>query len=229
MRKNTLGRKPVRAYGGKGKTVIYEFDDGTGMVRKSGTISWRSTNPGKIRIGRIAKDNGSIGTIGPYAIFPDFETGRKAVYELFRHDSYQDLTLEEAIIKHVESTDNNDTEIIIQFMVSETGYSRYDLLRDLSILLLVAALMKKVGYWVGEGLVEPVSSLSKAYKWRTQKDNRVRKEHMEREGKVFNWDTPPFDGHPGEPYNCRCWAEMHVLPNAKKAASNHPFRIYITG
>lgn len=49
------------------------------------------------------------------------------------------------------------------------------------------------------------------YTWRTVKDDRVRSLHAEREGVVFSWDDPPDeepgDGHPGEPINCRCYAE----------------------
>ena len=45
------------------------------------------------------------------------------------------------------------------------------------------------------------------YIWRTVRDNRVREEHAERDGQVFSWDDPPEDGHPGEPINCRCYAE----------------------
>lgn len=48
---------------------------------------------------------------------------------------------------------------------------------------------------------------AKSYKWRTSLDERVRDEHAEREGQTFAWDAPPFDGHPGEPINCRCTAE----------------------
>jgi len=46
-----------------------------------------------------------------------------------------------------------------------------------------------------------------AYIWRTMNDNRVRSEHEDREGRHFTWDAPPEDGHPGEPINCRCYAE----------------------
>lgn len=45
------------------------------------------------------------------------------------------------------------------------------------------------------------------YIWRTALDERVRPEHAEREGETFSWDDPPDDGHPGEPINCRCYAE----------------------
>lgn len=48
------------------------------------------------------------------------------------------------------------------------------------------------------------------YKWRTAKDERVRKLHADREGKTFSWNEPPSDGHPGQPIQCRCWAEPNL-------------------
>lgn len=50
----------------------------------------------------------------------------------------------------------------------------------------------------------------RGYIWRTQRDERVRPEHEEREGERFTWDSPPDDGHPGEPPLCRCWAEPDI-------------------
>ena len=45
------------------------------------------------------------------------------------------------------------------------------------------------------------------YIWRTKKDSKVRGAHAAREGMIFNKHIPPDGGHPGEDYNCRCWAE----------------------
>ena len=45
------------------------------------------------------------------------------------------------------------------------------------------------------------------YIWRTQDDNKVRSNHAKFNGRVFSWDNAPPTGHPGEDYNCRCWAE----------------------
>lgn len=43
--------------------------------------------------------------------------------------------------------------------------------------------------------------------WRTVGDNRVRDEHEAREGQEFDW-AEGIDGEfPGEPIQCRCWAE----------------------
>lgn len=45
------------------------------------------------------------------------------------------------------------------------------------------------------------------YIWRTARDDRVRKQHQDREAKPFSWDDPPSGGHPGEAIQCRCFAE----------------------
>lgn len=50
------------------------------------------------------------------------------------------------------------------------------------------------------------------YIWRTRLDDKVRPSHAANDGKVFSWDSPPSTGHPGDDYNCRCWADP--VPNA---------------
>ncbi len=45
------------------------------------------------------------------------------------------------------------------------------------------------------------------YTWRSVGDSRVRTAHQLRDGEIFSWDRPPPDGHPGQPINCRCYAE----------------------
>lgn len=44
------------------------------------------------------------------------------------------------------------------------------------------------------------------YVWETRDDDRVRPAHRSRDGRVFRWDKPPSDGHPGYPIACRCEA-----------------------
>ncbi len=50
----------------------------------------------------------------------------------------------------------------------------------------------------------------KRFRWRTMRDNRVRRDHEDLEGKVFAFDEPPPEGLPGHPVNCRCYAEPLV-------------------
>lgn len=45
------------------------------------------------------------------------------------------------------------------------------------------------------------------YIWQTMMDSRVRPAHRVREGKIFNWNNPPYDGHPGMAIRCRCKAK----------------------
>ncbi|MFC6689205.1 phage minor head protein [Jhaorihella thermophila] len=45
------------------------------------------------------------------------------------------------------------------------------------------------------------------YVWRSRDDARVRDSHAEYDDRIFDWDTPPEGGHPGQAYNCRCHAE----------------------
>ena len=48
---------------------------------------------------------------------------------------------------------------------------------------------------------------SAGYIWRTAGDDKVRDEHGMRAGKTYTWNAPPDGEHPGDDYNCRCWAE----------------------
>jgi SPP1 gp7 family putative phage head morphogenesis protein len=48
------------------------------------------------------------------------------------------------------------------------------------------------------------------YIWRTSLDERVRQMHADRDGERFEWSTPPEDGHPGMPIQCRCVAEPDI-------------------
>jgi len=56
------------------------------------------------------------------------------------------------------------------------------------------------------------------YRWRTSLDEDVRKMHADLEGTVHSWNDPPVTNsagdrnHPGEDYQCRCWAEPIVEP-----------------
>lgn len=61
-----------------------------------------------------------------------------------------------------------------------------------------------------------------SYLWRSARDNRVRDEHSDRDGKMFRWDDPPEDGHPGEPIQCRCFSEPDFSQILQGAAEPDP-------
>lgn len=45
------------------------------------------------------------------------------------------------------------------------------------------------------------------YFWRTVGDESVRPDHVARNGKRFAYSDPPSDGPPGQPVQCRCYAD----------------------
>jgi SPP1 gp7 family putative phage head morphogenesis protein len=66
----------------------------------------------------------------------------------------------------------------------------------------------QVGKFFGEVNAQRQQDLGvEKYVWRTARDNRVREEHMEREGKSYEWGELGADEEPGQPINCRCQAE----------------------
>ena len=44
------------------------------------------------------------------------------------------------------------------------------------------------------------------FKWRTSEDERVRPDHQSLDNRIFNWNSPPDIGIPGQPIRCRCVA-----------------------
>lgn len=83
---------------------------------------------------------------------------------------------------------------------------------DEGILSNIIKYMNKLFHRKSEEPEKPKEN-SKDYIWRTQEDEKVRDLHRDLEGKTFNRDNPPvsgtsgFRGNPGEPANCRCYAE----------------------
>jgi hypothetical protein len=65
----------------------------------------KNHNPGNIEYGRFAVADGATGTDGRFAIFPDDQTGFKAMSDLLTH-YYVGATLEAAIAKWAPPTEN---------------------------------------------------------------------------------------------------------------------------
>jgi SPP1 gp7 family putative phage head morphogenesis protein len=60
------------------------------------------------------------------------------------------------------------------------------------------------------GLINQLRQLDlgiERYVWRSRDDARVRRRHASRDNRVFRWDRMPEGGHPGQDFNCRCYAE----------------------
>lgn len=99
-------------------------------VRVGGNRNWRNNNMGNIEYGEFAKHHGAIGTDGRFAIFPDDATGTAAARDLLRTESYQDLSIREAIARFAPSEENNVSEYVGHIQQS-TGFDPETLMKRL--------------------------------------------------------------------------------------------------
>jgi hypothetical protein len=87
--------------------LIAKRPDGS-VEKLTGSRNWRNNNPGNIEYGDFAKRMGAIGTDGRFAIFPNYETGRKAKEKLiFEGKNYSNLSLTSAIARYAPPSENN--------------------------------------------------------------------------------------------------------------------------
>lgn len=90
-----------------GRDVVYTAADGRRIRRTGGTRAWRNLNPGNIRYSEFSRNAGAIGQAGGFAVFPDEETGTRAISSLLRGQSYNNLTIARAITRYAPPSENN--------------------------------------------------------------------------------------------------------------------------
>lgn len=90
-----------------GRDVVYTAADGRRVRRTGGTRAWRNLNPGNIRYSEFSRNAGAIGQAGGFAVFPDEETGTRAISSLLRGQSYNNLTIARAITRYAPPSENN--------------------------------------------------------------------------------------------------------------------------
>ena len=132
----------------EGKSVVYNHSRGGCVQRKGGTRAWRNNNPGCIRYSPWTRDMGAIGEAGGFAVFPDEETGRCAITELLKTNSYRNLTIARAVAKYAPPAENN-TERYKRRLSQQTGLALNKRLRDLNSQQLerVADAIKDIEGW----------------------------------------------------------------------------------
>lgn len=80
------------------------------LTKRTGDRNWRNNNPGNLEYGPFAQAQGATGSDGRFAVFPDQQSGRKAMGEkLFKSDDYKGKNLSAAIAKWAPASDGNDT------------------------------------------------------------------------------------------------------------------------
>jgi len=131
-----------------GNSVIYTTSNGIHYKRTGGSSAWRNQNPGNIRYTDFARRMGAIGRAGGFAVFPDEETGMRAIGALLRTKSYNKLTLAGAISRYAPPIEN-DTAAYHRKMEKLTGLSINRRMADLNDeeLSRVARAIKQIEGW----------------------------------------------------------------------------------
>jgi hypothetical protein len=116
--------------------LIVEMTDGTKQKRINGTLAWRNHNPGNLKFGDFAKDNGAIGPGGGgHAVFPDYKTGRLAQKKLLFTNvrGYNTKSIQEAIATYAPSSDKgNKPKQYARYIASQLQVSLNTKLNELS-------------------------------------------------------------------------------------------------
>lgn len=138
----------ARSAHGQSKDVIYTTPDGSTYRRTGGTRAWRNMNPGNITYSEFTRRAGAIGQAGGFAVFPDEQTGMRAIGQLLRSDSYNKLTIAGAISKYAPPIEN-DTSAYHRRIQELTGLSINKRISDLTDAELsrVATAIRQIEGW----------------------------------------------------------------------------------
>lgn len=103
--------------------VIIINPNGEKTKHTGGSRSWRNNNPGNIINSQFTREHGAIGDTGKFAVFPDEQTGLRAVATLLRTKNYINLPIKEATKRYAPAADNNDPVRYAQKITRLTGIS----------------------------------------------------------------------------------------------------------
>lgn len=150
----TSHKKWIKVEEGPENSVIYHDEDGNKLKRfwkaypeqpvtEASTRSWRNNNPGNHAMGNFAKQNGAIGSAGKipnkenkdykFAVYPDYDTGRKAqALRLKEGTLYIDSTLNEFVRTYTGVKKGQpDTEEVINYRKAIKFFTKFDMDRTI--------------------------------------------------------------------------------------------------
>jgi hypothetical protein len=134
------------------KTVRYEAESGQLIDYIGGTWAWRNNNPGNLKQGPFSMKNGAIGEAGGFAVFPDYDVGKKALHRLLKIKKYQEQNLSEIFKHYAPKADGNDPENYKKLVTQFTGLSpdkKLSELTDKEFEKVVNAIIRVEGYKEG--------------------------------------------------------------------------------
>ncbi len=122
--------KYAKAESGPGNSVIYTDTTGKQWRFEGGSRPWRNQNPGNLVPGKVSKRNGAIGTAGGFAVFPDYETGHRALIDsLTNAHGNKDIP---SLMKVYAPPKENQTNKYIAFIRKKTGVLGNKKVKDFS-------------------------------------------------------------------------------------------------
>lgn len=113
------------------RRVTYWDADGTEVTFIGGNRTWLNQNPGDIGAGSWAKQHGAIGKARGFAIFPNYKTGRAAIFDLLKSEGYINQTIWDAI-PHYAPAKDNDVKRYRRLIREFTGFDLNRKIKDLS-------------------------------------------------------------------------------------------------
>jgi RHS repeat-associated protein len=144
---------------GRGLTTIVVCTDGWNEYRQGGTLTWRNNNPGNLEAGAFADRHGSIGRAGQsargrFAVFPDVQTGGRALGALITGPTYRNMTPEAAIHEYAPPypPGENNTAVYqrrVRATIGDTGNRTVGQLSPPEIGRMVQAIAHEEGWGVG--------------------------------------------------------------------------------
>jgi len=72
---------------------MYRNKDGSTVTYVGGNRTWRNQNPGDIGAGSWANRHGAIGKASGFAVFPNYEIGRKAIFDWWLTPDQRELSI----------------------------------------------------------------------------------------------------------------------------------------
>lgn len=135
------------------QTTIYISKNGTKIKRIGGTVAWRNNNPGNIRKSKFAMANGAVGATDKWAVFPDEETGLRAITKLLRTQNYNNLSIKDAIHRWAPFSDGNNPENYSRRVSKMTGLNadaKINTLNDNDLMKIARAIQTVEGWGVGQ-------------------------------------------------------------------------------
>jgi len=132
------------------REVIYTRRDGSRFMKIGGSVAWLQNNPGNLENSGLNRRMGAVD--GPrFAIFPDEETGMRAMEAQLRHRSYNNLTVAQAIHRWAPPFEN-DTGAYQRHVERAIGISMHtpmNALNDAQLRRMVEAMKIKEGWIPG--------------------------------------------------------------------------------